>query len=63
MRSREEKQALERQQRWTEGLPGPGSIQKSRHKWGRWRLFKGKSKAERLIQKRQARAVEEPPHS
>jgi hypothetical protein len=63
MRSREEKQALERQKRWTEGLSGSGSVQMSRDRWGRWRLLRGRSKAERLMEERKARAVEEPPHA
>ena len=63
MRSREERQALERQKRWTEGLSGPGSVQKSRDRWGRWRLLRGRSKEERLMQERKAWAVEEPPHA
>jgi hypothetical protein len=61
MRSREERQALERQKRWTEGLPVPGSVQKSRDRRGRW-LLRRESRAERLMSERRSRAVEEVPH-
>jgi hypothetical protein len=62
MKSREERQALDREKRWSEGLSGPGSIQRNRDRWGKWRLFRGEKRAERLIKERRTRATEESPH-
>jgi len=62
LRSRAERQALNRQKRWSEGLSGPGSTQKSRDRWGRWRLLAGAGRSERLTQERREKAVGEPPY-
>ncbi len=59
MKSSEEKKAADRQNRWLEGFSGPGTIQRSRDRWGRLRLVSGRSRAQKEMMERKMRATEE----
>ncbi len=61
LRSREEKEVLARRERWLQGDPGPGSFQRGRDRWARWRLVNRENREERSLRERQTRALDDTP--